>query len=667
MFILAETSSVCRDVRNECDLPEYCEGGTASCPRDTFTYPGQSCTAAGGYSGLCSAGKCESLEATCTIDITRDFAGDWDSTEECARYNDDCSYLVCHNASEAVGYMCGQSFSTHGKQMTVPDGTPCWFPGSTLGSRVGMCYAGSCHLPHALAVVPLCGNGGIDFGEECDCGESDDPCCECSTCMLKEGSSCSSTEPCCDSTCNFETAGTVCRAAIGDCDIEEVCSGDSGVCPSDVGEQWGTACTASDGAASTCYGKVCLASLDTQCDAYTIGDKPFGCLDMDAKPDPFNSCSALACSASCEQLTGNYVVNGESVTDPYWCNGCSRSSSSTSFTVNGETNTIYLSGALDGTVLADSSQICLGSESVTPDSSCSSGEFLEISVGRCLPCDTGCFECVGPSNFDCTGDCRYAADTRGACAISAEQAEFAAASPGVTPAPTPSPTSAPTSAPTPAPTPAPTSAPTSAPTPAPTPAPATPTPSPSSPSPPDPDQCDNAAWDANDCDFFNFGVSPCNGATLPGVSENCTGTGTGCKVHIGYGIAGYNCSQYCGNHSLGCSGAWYGTCEDETPTLCSTIFDENDALCECEGFSTKSSAPKTSLHQAETCLAAFDEYKACVEEKFSGTPEYEELWPAPEIRDRIVAAIEKHEQPSCVNIPKSVAEKLRAIPCPLSS
>jgi hypothetical protein len=58
------------------------------------------------------------------------------------------------------------------------------------------------------------GNGGIDFGEECDCGgaQSNDVCCECSTCKLKSGKKCSALEPCCDATggaCTFKASGTV--------------------------------------------------------------------------------------------------------------------------------------------------------------------------------------------------------------------------------------------------------------------------------------------------------------------------------------------------------------------------------------------------------------------------------------------------------------------------
>merc|ERR1719482_1593946 len=85
-------------------------------------------------------------------------------------------------------------------------------------------------------------------------------------CKLKSTSKCSGSDACCDSsTCNFKTEGTICRDAANSCDEAEVCSGSSPVCPQDVGKKWGTACTAADGKASTCWGKTCMTSLDMQC------------------------------------------------------------------------------------------------------------------------------------------------------------------------------------------------------------------------------------------------------------------------------------------------------------------------------------------------------------------------------------------------------------------
>ncbi|CAE8637330.1 unnamed protein product [Polarella glacialis] len=249
MIVKAAANFACRAAAGSCDLAEVCPGGTSACPMDEFVYPGQSCSVSQGgatYNGLCSAGQCQSMSYTCGVDVTNLFDGTWDMSDTCQAYNDDCGTVVCHDGSKPSDPTeCGQYFATHGVQMPVPEGTPCWFPSDPAFQRLGMCHLGKCTKPHSLAIVPRCGNGGIDFGEECDCGSSGDSCCECSTCMLKATSKCSSLEDCCDSsTCQLKASGTACRAALGTCDILEACSGSSGICPKDVGKQWGTACTA---------------------------------------------------------------------------------------------------------------------------------------------------------------------------------------------------------------------------------------------------------------------------------------------------------------------------------------------------------------------------------------------------------------------------------------
>lgn len=47
---------------------------------------------------------------------------------------------------------------------------------------------------------PVCGNGFVEAGEQCDCGmkgHCDNPCCNASTCMLFANASCATGE-CCD-------------------------------------------------------------------------------------------------------------------------------------------------------------------------------------------------------------------------------------------------------------------------------------------------------------------------------------------------------------------------------------------------------------------------------------------------------------------------------------
>eukprot|EP00930_Biecheleria_cincta_P081932 TRINITY_DN7144_c0_g1_i2.p1 TRINITY_DN7144_c0_g1~~TRINITY_DN7144_c0_g1_i2.p1 ORF type:complete len:1087 (+),score=126.63 TRINITY_DN7144_c0_g1_i2:455-3262(+) len=385
------------------------------------------------YAGLCSLGTCMSMDYTCSVNVNRDFAGSWDMSDTCAEFNDDCKQMICHKGEHPNDpNQCGQNFAVHDKQMPVPDGTPCWHPSTPKGNRTGLCQLGKCTLPHVLAVVPNCGNGGIDYGEQCDCGNAADPCCDCNTCQLRSGYQCSSHEACCDSgTCMFKASGTVCRAAFDACDDAETCTGTSGRCPLDVGKAMGASCPGASGLNSTCYGKRCVSDLNSQCRQITGGARPFARYPYAGIHPRFSTrheCTALDCCGSCGEISGRVSIDGVAYQDPWLCNSCEKLMTWSTFTVvqsdgSSITNTIYLGATVDGTVLQDENQVCIRSAAVARESSCSSNQYLEASVGRCLQCDSACSACTGPTPFDCVGACAHGyRDSRGACPISAEQA-----------------------------------------------------------------------------------------------------------------------------------------------------------------------------------------------------------------------------------------------------
>uniref|UniRef100_A0A667Z1Q8 ADAM metallopeptidase domain 11 n=1 Tax=Myripristis murdjan TaxID=586833 RepID=A0A667Z1Q8_9TELE len=123
---------------------------------------------------------------------------------------------------------------------------------------------GSClfNKPSKLLDPPECGNGFVETGEECDCGSQDcmrsgGACCK--KCTLTHNAMCSNGLCCRD--CKYELRGVTCRDAVNDCDIPEICMGDSSQCPHNVHKLDGYMCDAGQG---RCYGGRCK-TRDGQC------------------------------------------------------------------------------------------------------------------------------------------------------------------------------------------------------------------------------------------------------------------------------------------------------------------------------------------------------------------------------------------------------------------
>lgn len=118
--------------------------------------------------------------------------------------------------------------------------------------------------PAQLFDSPVCGNGFVEHGEQCDCGLPDycmNSCCNPRTCMLHSNASCATGE-CCDlDTCKPKPGGTVCREAEGECDLPEYCSGESEYCPNDVFKRDTDVC---DAGKAFCYKGSCRSQND-QC------------------------------------------------------------------------------------------------------------------------------------------------------------------------------------------------------------------------------------------------------------------------------------------------------------------------------------------------------------------------------------------------------------------
>lgn len=107
--------------------------------------------------------------------------------------------------------------------------------------------------PDRLVGGPVCGNGFVERGEQCDCGHPQDcqnHCCNATTCQLANGAECAHGE-CCHE-CKVKPAGKLCRRHKDVCDLEEYCDGQRPACPEDAFQENGTPCPG-----GYCYNGTC--------------------------------------------------------------------------------------------------------------------------------------------------------------------------------------------------------------------------------------------------------------------------------------------------------------------------------------------------------------------------------------------------------------------------
>jgi hypothetical protein len=99
----------------------------------------------------------------------------------------------------------------------------------------------------------------------------------------------------------FKPATTICRAAAGECDVAESCTGTSGSCPADGSLPNGTVCS-SDG--SACTNDVCSAGACVHV--------PNGTCNSQITPTNV-TCSQFASGTAPDETAGSYTVKGLNV------------------------------------------------------------------------------------------------------------------------------------------------------------------------------------------------------------------------------------------------------------------------------------------------------------------------------------------------------------------
>ncbi|XP_053314027.1 disintegrin and metalloproteinase domain-containing protein 33-like [Spea bombifrons] len=135
----------------------------------------------------------------------------------------------------------------------------------------GMCLF---NMPNTKDLVAgrKCGNGFLEDGEECDCGEPEEctnPCCNANNCTLKAGAQCAHGD-CCQG-CQLKAAGTLCREMSGACDLPEYCKGDAPYCPPNVYMLDGSPCAYDE---AYCYNGMCLTHHQQCVDLWGPGALP---------------------------------------------------------------------------------------------------------------------------------------------------------------------------------------------------------------------------------------------------------------------------------------------------------------------------------------------------------------------------------------------------------
>ncbi|KAM8895035.1 disintegrin and metalloproteinase domain-containing protein 10 [Spinachia spinachia] len=138
---------------------------------------------------------------------------------------------------------------------------------------------------------PICGNGLVEEGEDCDCGYSDqckDPCCynanegEGKKCKLQPGKICSPSQgPCCTPQCGYKRTNDKCRAE-SECAQEGRCNGATAQCPTSEPKANFTSCHSET---QVCLNGVCSGSI---CEKY--GLEVCTCASQEGKDEAAELC-----------------------------------------------------------------------------------------------------------------------------------------------------------------------------------------------------------------------------------------------------------------------------------------------------------------------------------------------------------------------------------------
>ncbi|CAH6793259.1 Adam12 [Phodopus roborovskii] len=173
---------------------------------------------------------------------------------------------------------------------------------ASLEKGMGMCLFNLPEVKQAFG-GRKCGNGYVEEGEECDCGEPEEctnRCCNATTCTLKPDAVCAHGQ-CCED-CQLKPPGTSCRPSSNSCDLPEFCTGTAPHCPANVYLHDGHPCQGVDG---YCYNGICQTHEQQCVTLWGPGAKPAPgiCFErVNSAGDPYGNCGKDSKSsfAKCE-------------------------------------------------------------------------------------------------------------------------------------------------------------------------------------------------------------------------------------------------------------------------------------------------------------------------------------------------------------------------------
>ena len=315
-FVPKALKKVCREkVDTHCDLQEFCDGTSTSCPPDIYTYPGAYCMHSTlNVVGSCYATQCKVAKEQC-IRTFSVFNG-MENAESCmnneATNDARCGSIKCKkNLNSNSG--CSTT-KIDDVSVTMDDGTPCAFDHSIVYNDVDtivqpVCKNNKCVPSNALATTVVCGNGVTEQGEQCDCGSANDPCCQCDTCTFKKGATCSNCSPCCEK-CQpiSKAANKICRASLSPCDIEETCDGSSGICPADSWQESPSSCTPKGSTVQgSCQIDGTCKTIESVCENLNMGQPFVGCDGVGEEADgKVDICGELKCREKSKGVGGDW-------------------------------------------------------------------------------------------------------------------------------------------------------------------------------------------------------------------------------------------------------------------------------------------------------------------------------------------------------------------------